>query len=343
MKRELTNQELLEQYIYSVKVLLPPEKMDDIAAEIRSNLESLAEDQAMQLGRELTPVEMSAILKQHGHPMVVAGRYRDQPGHGLISPELFPFYWFTMRAVFGVWLTVRVIIAVFQFQGTATAGSIILRLGRDILVAGFIIAAGITLLFGVWEYLEFRFRYSQRWKPESLPPVPPSVAPPVRRRQPRPVVQIIGQMVWLIFWAMALFLPSMWWVWGGRGVFGVSDAVYAMRLPVWLLVAAGFAQSWLNYTRFASAGWRTLVRIALYVAGIVLAIYVRRAGPLLAAGPTWDSTQARPLATLNQMVGGVLMLACIFAGLLCVHELRRYIRTGGRRLGGDRQTADSVS
>jgi hypothetical protein len=336
MKRKLTNDELLDRYIHSVKTLLPPDRMDDIAAEIRSNLESMVEDQAMQLGRDPGPEEMSAILKRYGNPVVVATRYREQPGRGLISPELFPFYWFTLRAVFGMWVTVRVIIAVFQFQGSMTAGSILLRFGRDVVLAGFTIAAGVTLLFAVWEYLEFRFRYSQRWKPESLPPVPA----PIRKRQPRPVVQIIGQSVWLIFWAMALFLPAMSWVWGGRGVFSPSDAVYAMRLPIWLLVLAGISQEWLNYTRFASSEWRAFLRIAVYVAGIILAIFMLRAGDLLVAGPRWDPTQARPLATLNQMVGGVLVLVCIFAGLLCVHELRRFLRKTGR---SHNQMDDSAS
>jgi hypothetical protein len=51
MKRELTNQELRDRSVHAVKMLLPPDKMDDIAAEIRSNLQSL-EDEAMQLGRD---------------------------------------------------------------------------------------------------------------------------------------------------------------------------------------------------------------------------------------------------------------------------------------------------
>lgn len=331
MKLELTNQELLDRYIQSVKTMLPPDKMEDIAAEIRSNLQSLVEDQAIQLGRELTIQELSAILKQHGHPVLVANRYHEEPRRGLISPQLFPFYWFTLRAVFGLWVTVRVIIAVFEFQGTATAGSILLRLSRDILRAGFIIGAGVTLLFAAWEYLEFKFRYSQRWKPESLPPVPV----PIRQPQPRPMVQIVGGVVWLIFWAMALFLPAMYWVWGGRGVFSPSDAVYAMRLPLWLLALGGISQSWLNYTRFAASEWRTVLRVAVSVAGIVLAIFVLRAGHLLVAGPRWVPAETKSLATLNQMAGGVLVLACIFAGLLCVREWRRFVSslrdTSGRR------------
>jgi hypothetical protein len=331
MKRELTSQELLDRYIQSM--WLPP----DIAAEIRSNLESLAEDRATELGRELRPADMSAILKRHGHPMIVASRYRDPSARGLISPALFPLYWFTLRAIFAVWVTIRVIVAVFVLQGTATAGSVLPRLGRDIFLAAFFIGGGVTLLFAVWEYLEFKFRYSERWKPESLPPVQ---QPP---KQPRTVFQIMGGVVWIIFWAMALFWPAMFWVWGGRGVFSPSEAVYEMRLPLWLLVFFGISQSWLSYTRFVAAEWRAFLRVAVNVAGIVVAISVLRAGNLLVAGPNWDPTQAKPLATLNQMVGGVLVLACIFAGLVCVHELRRFIRKTGRRAGRDRQMADSAS
>jgi hypothetical protein len=328
MKRELTNQELLDRYIHSVKMGLPPDKMDDIAAEVRSNLESLVEDRAAELGRELSLDEMSSILKQHGHPAVVAGRYRDQPGRSLISPWFFPFYWFTLRAMLAGWVTVRVIVAIFVFQGATPAGEILWKFGRDILLAAFFIPSGVTWIFATWEYFYFKFRYWERWKPESLPAVPTPVRPP---KQPRPTVQIIGGVGWLVFWAMALFLPWMFWVWGGRGVFSPSEAVYAMRLPLWLLAFFGISQSWLNYTRFATAEWRRFLRIAITIAGLALAVFLLRGGDLLVAGPKWVPDQAKSLATLNQMTAGVLVLACIFAGLLCVHELRRLTRATGRR------------
>ena len=139
-------------------MMLPPDKMEDIGAEVRSNLESQLEDQAMALGRELRLEELSALLKQHGHPVKVADRYHDEPRRGLIGPSLFPFYWFTLRAIFVSWVTIRIIVAVFAFQGKSAAGTILLQLGRDILLAGFFIAAGVTLLFAVWECLEFKFR-----------------------------------------------------------------------------------------------------------------------------------------------------------------------------------------
>jgi hypothetical protein len=85
------------------------------------------------------------MLKPHGHPAKVAHRYREQPGRGLISPALFPFYWFTLRATLALWVTIRVIVAVFALQGTSPAGTILLGLGRDVLLAGIIIPPGITL------------------------------------------------------------------------------------------------------------------------------------------------------------------------------------------------------
>jgi multisubunit Na+/H+ antiporter MnhC subunit len=325
MKRELTNQELLDRYIHAVKMMLPPDKREDIAAEVRSNLESKIEDRAMALGRELRPDEVSAILKQHGHPAKVAYQYREQPGRSLISPLLFPFYWFTLRAILALWLTIRLIIAVFAFQGTSPAGTILLRLGRDVLLAGIIIPAGVTLLFAVWEYLEFKYRYSERWKPEALAPVPPPGPQPWR---PRPMFHVLRGISWLIFLALLLYSPWFFWVWGGRGVFSPSDTLYTMRFLVWLLAFFGITQSWLRYTRFAAAKWRRALSLGVVAAGIVLTIFLLRTGDLLVAGPNWTPTQAKSLATLNQMLAGVLALACIVAGLaflrMFIHIVRRW-------------------
>jgi hypothetical protein len=289
---------------------------------VRSNLESQIEDQAT-LGRELRLDEVSAILKRHGHPAKVALQYREQPGPGLISPALFPFYWFTLRAVLAVWLTIRLIVVVFALQGTSSARTILLSLGRDVLLAGLIIPGGVTLLFAVWEYLEFKYRYSERWKPEALSPVPHCRPQPP---EPRHMVQIVGGIVWLIFWALALFSPWFFWVWGGRGIFSPSEALYEMRFPLWLLAFFGISQSWLGYTRFATGKWRRALQLGVVAAGVVLAISLLRTGDLLVAGPNWNATQAKPLATLNQMIAGAMTLACIVAGLPFLRKLIRIVR-----------------
>jgi hypothetical protein len=167
-----------------------------------------------------------------------------------------------------------------------------------------------------------------------MPPVPPPIRP-LRLVQPRAGVQITGGAVWLLFFAMALFWPPMFWVWGPAGVFSPSATIYAMRLSLWLLAMSGLCEMWLKHTRFAAADWRPLLRIAMSIAGVALVIVLLRGGDLLLAGPKWDPAQAQALGILNGIVAGALVLACMFWGLLCVHDLRRSVR----RLGRDRQTA----
>jgi hypothetical protein len=332
VKRELTSQELLDRYIHAIKMtfLLPPDEMDDIVSEVRSNLESQMDDQARVLGRELRTEEVSDLLKQHGHPLKVALRYREQPGRSLISPALFPIYWFTLRAIFALWVTIRLIVLVFALQGASPAGSLLMALGRDVLLAAIIIPAGVTLLFATWEYLELRFRYSDRWKPEALGQVPSSGP---RHPKPGPTGQIIGGIVWLVFWGLALYAPWFFWVWGGRGVFSPSDDLYAMRLPLWLLAFFVIAPSWLRYTRFAASRWLQVLRIGVVAAGVALAIFLLETGDLLIAGPNWDSTQAKSLAILNQMLAGVLALACILAGLAVLRRFISVIRRWSSHVG----------
>jgi len=139
------------------------------------------------------------------------------------------------------------------FRGTAPGGSSLLDLSRDIMAGGFLIGAGVTAVFAVWEYLELPFPYPERWKPEHMPPVPPSIRQP-GTAEPRPVVKIMGVVLGLFFLTMALFWPAMFWVWNRRGIFGPSATVYAMRLPLLLLALLWISQIWLNSTRFAEAG-----------------------------------------------------------------------------------------
>jgi hypothetical protein len=330
MTRELTKQELLERYIHAVKTLLPPDKMDDIAAEISSNLQSLMEDRAMEVGRELRLEEVSAILKQHGHPTVVASRYGNLPGRVLIGPGLFPFYWSTLRGILAVWVIVKVV-AAFALLGNGSAGSILLYLSRDLMVGGFLIGAGVTAVFAVWEYLELPFPYLERWKPEHLPPIPAPIRQ-VRNAQPGPIVKFMGAAAGLFFFAMALFWPAMFWVWDRRGIFSPSATVYAMRLPLLLLALLWISQIWLNYSRFAKAEWRPFLRIAVNIAGLVFALVLVFPGDLLAAGPNMNSAQGAALASLNRFFAVVLWVSCISSGLQCMRELRDVRRAAGWRL-----------
>ncbi len=87
--------ELLDRYLYEVRRHLPATQQDDIIAEISDAIQSQFEDRQRQLGRPLTEAEESAIVKAFGHPKIVASRY--QPAQYLIGPEIYPFYWYTLK------------------------------------------------------------------------------------------------------------------------------------------------------------------------------------------------------------------------------------------------------
>ena len=58
-------------------------------AELRDLILSRFEAKEEELGRALTGDEQEAILREIGHPLVVAARYRKGPD-SLVGPELFP-------------------------------------------------------------------------------------------------------------------------------------------------------------------------------------------------------------------------------------------------------------
>src|SRR5579863_1669379 len=87
--------ELLDRYLQAVKKHLPSKRQDDIAAELRANMEAQLEDKEAELGRTLTQGEMEDWLRQMGSPMMVAARY--QPQQYLIGPALFPIYLYVLK------------------------------------------------------------------------------------------------------------------------------------------------------------------------------------------------------------------------------------------------------
>src|SRR5262249_22140823 len=145
-----------------------------------------------------------------------------------------------------------------------------------------------------------------------LRPVPSPGTPPPK---PRLIVYIVGGIAWLLFLALALYSPWFFWVWGAREMFSPSDALYAVRFPLWLLTFFGISQSSLGHTRSAARTWRKILYFGVVTAGVALAVVLLRTGDLLIASPKWNPAQAKSLTTLNQMIASVLVLGCIVSRL----------------------------
>jgi hypothetical protein len=85
--------DLLDNYLAAIRWNLPRgANPDDVIAELRDVIANRIEEREDRLDRALRRDEVSALLRDFGHPLVVAARYG--PQQSLIGPELFPFYWF---------------------------------------------------------------------------------------------------------------------------------------------------------------------------------------------------------------------------------------------------------
>jgi len=118
--------ELLDRYLQSVKFWLPKAQQDDILKELNENIRSQMEDKEGELGRPLSEAEQSAILKRHGHPILVASRYWDR--QHLIGPALFPIYWFVLRLVLVITVASSLISQIATASGGKPAGDIVLAI-----------------------------------------------------------------------------------------------------------------------------------------------------------------------------------------------------------------------
>ena len=108
---------LVDRYLRAVRDHLPRGQQDDIINELSDSLHSRLEDEAAARGRPLLEAEESAILKEFGHPMTVAARYRADErsvtfGRRLIGPELFPTYMQVLAVNVAITLLIAAITAI---------------------------------------------------------------------------------------------------------------------------------------------------------------------------------------------------------------------------------------
>ena len=192
--------DLLDRYVSAVKTYLPADQQDDIGKELSANIQSEMDDRESALGRPLSAAEQETILQQHGHPMVVAGRYRPNQGslvfgRQLIGPTLFPFYLRTLQVVIGISFAIylSVLGALIIIGQQVTFGGVM----NTLLLQVFWLFASVTLIFAaVDHYVLPTMRWDAR-KPPALQPVMRNVQQVPRLES---VVQIVGIIVFLT-WA----------------------------------------------------------------------------------------------------------------------------------------------
>jgi len=160
--------DLIESYVGAVRLFLPHEQRDDITRELREDLRSQVDDKEAELGRSLTRDEQAALLRQYGHPMLLAARYRR--ARNLIGPVIFPIYSQVLKLLLGL-VTATNLASIGLL---ATRGASLSELGAAItrfLDNGLEMVVFITLAAACAEWSLTRFKLLERWNPSSLHPV----------------------------------------------------------------------------------------------------------------------------------------------------------------------------
>ena len=157
---------LIEQYLRAVELLLPREKRDDIVKELRELILSKIEARESELGRKLTDDEVEAVLREIGHPVVVASRYRDGPQH-VVGPTLYPYWLFAVKAA----IAIQIVIAGMVFLVRALTGDVARAFGQAVgsAVTGTLVLIGVaTIAAWLLERGIIRLDYFERWRVRDL-------------------------------------------------------------------------------------------------------------------------------------------------------------------------------
>ena len=315
--------ELVERYLHAVRRNLPPAKADDIVAELRDELLTRIEGVEAAHGRALTDDEAGAILRDAGHPLVVAGRYRRN--QYLIGPETFPFYLATLKVVLAAGLALLAGLAIFSLAaGEGDLDSVIARTVEDLSTFAFAAAGIITIVFAVLERNDFPANHVAKWAPDQLPELDD---------QPqgawRSAIEVGLGIAFLLWWTGAVSIPA------GPIRIEAGPAFAAYYMPVLLLVSAQLA---VNVLKWLRPRWQTPTRflsIGLTVATVALIASIYRAGTwVTATAVNVDASHATRIAeSVNLSIKAALLVTAVALIIQALGEARKLLLSRQRASG----------
>ncbi len=306
--------ELLERYLQAVRGYLLRNRRDDIVKELGDNILSQMEDRANELRRPLNEFEQAAILKQYGHPLVAAARYRRLPLQQLVGPALFPLYWYMLQAVV-------VFVAAFHLMAavviTLSKGSILQGMAAAwgsfwlwVLVA----IGGLTIAFGLIEYFGGgKVPFADTFDPRELPDI--KRASPPRNNSAAELV--LGSLL-LVGWPIILHSSAPAFA---RSIpVRFAPVWWHFEIPMLGVVALGTAAAYVSLFRPQYPRLRAALRLASDVAGIVTLYLFLQAGEFLVANPGSGVSLSGPVQIGNHVftVGQITNYGVALAMLISI-------------------------
>ena len=316
--------DMLDRYLQAVKFFLPAEQQDDIVRELSENLISRMEDREQELGRPLDEAEQAAILREHGHPMLVAGRYRTR--QHLIGPAFFPLYVFALKTGFAVALLVTMVLTVVT---AALHGDPFRRFLEAMLAfpgRGLMVFAWTTLGFAALDFAQSRLRLVHDWDPRKLPKV-------VSVEQQIPRLKTLWELSFmLVYVTWLLLLPrSPWLILGPvAALVQYAPAWRVVYVPMLLLALAMAVLSVIDFVRPYRTSTRELARVAINVGSLFVFVFLARAGDLFLPRTAAAAPEGVDLLRVVEIVNACFRIGMAVAAVITVIEIWRGLRRAKR-------------
>lgn len=304
--------DLIDRYLTAIRWNLPGAKADDIIAELRDVIASRIEDREEMLGRPLTRDETSDLLRDFGHPLIVAGRYGSQ--QHLIGPEIFPFYFFALKIVTALCAAIIVVTAAAQIIFSPAAGAQALSQGMHdawwVLLGN---AGLVTLAFAAIERTGWLNTYLARWKPEQLPDLSDLRIKPKKAWEG--AFEVVAGIAFLLWWAGLIHIPSFYSSAPGLRI-DPAPVWTVYYWPIFALIAARLAENLIQWLR---PRWRlasAVLGVGVAIAGVALLTQIYKAGEWVTVVST--GAPASQVADIQQSLNLALSIALVVVGVVWV-------------------------
>jgi hypothetical protein len=300
--------DLIDRYLAAIARRLPADKADDIVAEIRDDLLTRQEVREEALGRALDRKEIAALIKEVGHPLVVASRYRSQ--QYLVGPDAFPFFVATLRIVaMFLALAFAVTAASSVVFGHADIAHALGRAMSNLFSSAMLAFGTVTAVFYALERTGFPAEHLAKWRPQDLPEV--------KDKQPNvwgSAFEVAIGVYFILWWCGLVPFPAYYS--NLKGLTLTPDPVWtAVWWPVLALLVARLVFNLIQWLRPRWKAALAMLAVATAAGGLGLAYMIYQAGHWLTASGTLP---AEKLAQIDHGVNVGIHWAIVGVGAMLV-------------------------
>jgi hypothetical protein len=315
--------DMVQRYLAAVKRRLPEQNAGDIIAELGEAIASKIEAREEQLERPAEADDVAAVLKEFGHPVVVASRYSGRDH--LIGPQLYPWFWDAQRIGVGLVLAIGLIVLGVRALGADAPISFVSR-GIGNILEGALLAFGmLTAVFVVLERTGTNLGLAARWSPKTLPQD--------HIRKPRSLFEsaftFAFDIVFILWWVRVIDFPNQ--VPGPDNSMELHFAEAWAQLHTPILVLALLTAA-VHLSDILHPGWsrlRAAVSILGHIGGLAVLWALFRAGPLVSVtASAAESERALEVANfINGLFGPLIAIVGLFWAIGMGVEIWRLIRS----------------